>query len=689
MGNNIYHSIEAKHSPTEECLKSLAFLEMNDRPNDIDRAAIGMSKGTCTWLLGHKTYRKWVSHHRGLIWIKGKPGSGKSTLLRYALRNVQVEHEAGDRALILSFFFHGRSSELQRTPLGLFRSLLHQLLSHIPDLLSDIVDLFKSRQSSIGAFGEKWHWHPQELQGFFESALPKILDKRPIKLFVDALDECGEENATRLVDSFKELVQKLPSTLFQLSICFTCRHYPILAFDDQLSICVEDENIEDIAVYVRERLSFLRIPSKLVIQNEITTRASGVFLWAYLVVKRVLELDRRGIGLQCMYLEIQHLPPDLDDLYQELLQIMDEIPASLKLMQWICFATKPLSIEELRWAMVVDADCPHRTLQQCQSAEDYIYDNERMERRTKTLSCGLAEANDPILGSWIVQFIHQSVKDFFVGKGLSTLYAALNSPKLADLNAHYRLSRSCICYLAMKEITQLVAADRQSLVSEFPLLSYATRSWVKHVKKSETEDVSQADLLDYFAWPSEHLIQVWIRIYQKIHPHLTRQLKAGAGLLHIASRYNLIQLLLAILQSVDRLRVKIDCRDASGRTPLSWATEYGHEAIVKLLLGTGEVDIDSKNVNSRTPLLWAAEYGHEVIVKLLLSTGEVDIDSKNTNNRAPISWAAEYGHKGIVKLLLSTGKVDVNSKDTKYGRAPLSWAAENGHEAIVKLLQAR
>ncbi|KAH6889845.1 hypothetical protein B0T10DRAFT_571989 [Thelonectria olida] len=134
---------------------------------------------------------------------------------------------------------------------------------------------------------------------------------------------------------------------------------------------------------------------------------------------------------------------------------------SLNLIQWIYFATRPFSLDELRWAMIVDADCPHKSLQQCQNAEDYTYDNEMMGWRVKALSCGLAET---VTSSTIrvVQFIHQSVKDF-VEKGLSDLDAASQSANSVIGRAHYRLSRSCIRYLAMGEIAQSVTINWQGL----------------------------------------------------------------------------------------------------------------------------------------------------------------------------------------------------------------------------------
>ncbi|KAK3896424.1 hypothetical protein C8A05DRAFT_40045, partial [Staphylotrichum tortipilum] len=95
-------------------------------------------------------------------------------------------------------------------------------------------------------------------------------------------------------------------------------------------------------------------------------------------------------------------------------------------------------LDELRWAMVIDADCPHRSLQSCQSTED-ILDSAQMKRQVQTLSRGLAE----VTHTQVVQFIHQSVKDFFVEKGLSALDGSGTSTEAA-IRAHFRFSRICV-----------------------------------------------------------------------------------------------------------------------------------------------------------------------------------------------------------------------------------------------------
>ncbi|KAI8649863.1 hypothetical protein NCS56_01437100 [Fusarium sp. Ph1] len=227
-------------------------------------------------------------------------------------------------------------------------------------------------------------------------------------------------------------------------------------------------------------------------------------MWAWLVVKQVLSLEREGARLKKIEAATLSVPQELDALYRDLIRNIG--PDSLKLIQWICFATRPLSLDELRWAMLVDADCPHRSLFECQNAGDYPSDDDGMKRRVQTLSRGLAEvtlspdSSSTSIGSLfrtvvpsshaqVVQFIHQSVKDFFIGKGLPDLDNSVTSTDATIGMAHFRLSRICIRYLAMEEIDRSTNDGFPKLTIDFPFLHYATISWVTHTKQSDARSV--------------------------------------------------------------------------------------------------------------------------------------------------------------------------------------------------------
>jgi hypothetical protein len=375
-------------------------------------------------------------------------------------------------------------------------------------------------------------------------------------------------------------------------------------------------------------------------------------MWARLVVDQALELVKKGAGPKKIEAMINSIRPELDELYSNLLQRMDDKPASLRLMQWICFATRPLSMDELRWATVVDMDCPHKSLQQCQDDDDLAPDNDTMERRLQTSSCGLAEtvvsSNIPV-----VQFIHQSVKDFFVEKGLALLANSLPPTETHASEtdavgiAQYRLSRTCVHYLAMDEVGRSITSDNDALMSEFPLLHYATTSWISHAQESEARNGPQGDLVDYFGWPSDALMQLWVRFYGVMGNYSVHRPPKKTLLIHVASRYQLLGPLKRILENTHQGDAEIDVEDSDGRTPLSWAAENGHEAVVQQLLERG-ADIEAKDNYGQTPLSWAAEKGREAVVQLLLEKG-AEINAKDIAGRTPLSTAAGNGHEAVVQ----------------------------------------
>lgn len=73
-----------------------------------------------------------------------------------------------------------------------------------------------------------------------------------------------------------------------------------------------------------------------------------------------------------------------------------------------------------------------------------------------------------------------------------------------------------------------------------------------------------------------------------------------------------------------------------------------------------------------TLLCLAAEYGHEALVKLLLDTGKVYLHAEDRDGRTALQLAVEKEHEAVVKLLLDTGKVYLHATD-RYGQTGSEW----------------
>jgi hypothetical protein len=616
--------------------------------------------GTCEWIFDHKVFEEWVTTERGLLWFNGKPGAGKSTLMKYILNN----YNAANPSMVLSYFFHGRGDKLQKSPLGLFRSLLHQAFRESPDGFEDITKTFEERYTQMGEPGSKWAWHQEELWQFLKSAITQVLQTKPIILFVDALDECGEEDAVNLIQRFKDLLKHQPVDFksHQFLISFSSRHYPILDLPHRLEITLEKENKEDISTFVASRLSSSKELLYSEIPQIIVQSAAGVFLWAYFATEEALSLERKGFGPKKIKSAISSLPSQLTLMYRKTMRDMGAM--STRLMKWVCFALRPMSVEELRWAMVLHEKCSNESLQACQDDEDFAADIDKMTRQVKTLSHGLVEvvpkhgkSCDHTFNNWqqvrslgdgrmllqmkrsqstnpevttnpfgeatgttVVQFIHQSVKDFVIGEGLSVLNHGLETDKAIAM-AHYQLGTSCMRYLQMKEIKDLHTKimikskikEKQSLQVQlirdwrrgdikgfrgdesqesrkshlntlhlelrepvlslcgedegFPFLRYTIMTWTTHMAKCQLHAPAE-DLLRIAGWPSNEFALLW----------MGRQ-----TLLSCAISAGVVCLVDALLKA----GADIEERDEFGWTPLALAVFHGHEDMVDFLLEKG------------------------------------------------------------------------------------------------------
>ena len=654
---------------------------------------------TCAWLLNHGEYKTWLDQRHALLWIVGKPGVGKSTLIRYALQNASYSTD-----VVACFFFFGRGSDLQKNSCGLFRSLLHQLLDQIPEMLSDFIPIYeKKRQKSESDI----EWNETELRDILEQWILSASRDRPIRIYVDALDEAGEDIAQKLKAYFEELIERLGPTKAGFAVCFSCRYYPVLVPNNALKICVEEENDQDIATYVRQRLAKYQLSDPAEAQEleqEIIGKASRIFQWVVLIIPLIIEADKNGASVKKIRQNIEEIPGELGDLYGHILSRIEDQKRAAQLMQWVCFALWPLSLKELRYAMVVDLTNDFTSLEECHGSMDFADTDEQMKRMVHSLSGGLAETVE-YEDRQTVRFIHQSVNDYLIERGLQNLdplffddvnhylsksgLPSLPSDNVVSL-AHFRISRSCGKYMALKEILEeakgidlrkhvdTIERKRNELNSRFPFLKYSAE-WISHAEIVEKQQICQADLLPLFRWPSEDAIRPW---WHYVYPRDVTGLDSQSGnLWFIASLYGLLSVIEAVLDLDESF--DLNSRDDDGYTALSRAAQVGQVATVQLLIERG-AEIESKNRWGRTPLSEAASCGREAVVQLLIERDDVNIESTDADGRTPLSWAARYGHEVIVRLLIERN-ANIASKDRR-GATPLSWAAMHGHEAMIESL---
>ena len=557
---------------------------MDRRKNDITDEA----PDTCRWVLDHEEYKTWLARSQALLWIEGKPGAGKSTLLGYAVRQPPQSND-----IVASFFFSARGAPIQQTSLGMFRSLLHQLLEKIPEMLSKFSLIYeKKRDTKLGP-GQNLEWHERELREFLDSYTTILPEAQPIRIYVDALDESGQDVAIGLVNYFRQLTSRPSSTKPGISVCFSCRHYPVLAPSYELKICVENENYQDIKTYVQTSLrdQFPDEEDALDLEQNIVEKASGVFQWVILVIRIILKLNEDGANLKRIRQKIEDLPDKLEDLYKDALSKVEDRARAVQLMQWVCFAQRPLSLKELRFAMVIDATTSFTSLEQCQNSADFSETDEQMKRTVTSLSGGLAEIRD-YQDSQTVQFIHQSVKDYLVRSGLPNLDSSLSDNVIG--RSHFRLSRSCVKFFTLEEVlrhgTKKLNYDylfrgryraKEEIENLFPLLNYSVTNWIAHAEDVEAQRMPQDDLLKLFRWPSDIIIKSCTQHSKLVEPDSTL-FEKEITFLHIASSHGLLSIIDAMIRSGEAF--DINSKDRRGRTPLSWAAQFGNEAIVELVI---------------------------------------------------------------------------------------------------------
>ena len=122
--------------------------------------------------------------------------------------------------------------------------------------------------------------------------------------------------------------------------------------------------------------------------------------------------------------------------------------------------------------------------------------------------------------------------------------------------------------------------------------------------------------------------------------------------------------------------------DKGNATPLHYASQKGHTAVVELLLAAG-ADVTAVSGFNMTALHFASLNGHKAVVKLLLAAG-ADVHAVSIG-RTPLHLASQKGHGAVAELLLTAG-ADVTAVN-RSNMTPLQFATQKGHEAVANLIR--
>jgi hypothetical protein len=445
-------------------LKALNAPDYSSRKDQVDNH----TPGTFQWFLRDELVRTWLSEDKSsFLWVRGAPGQGKTVLSKFLLdhlasRRPDSQHHAG----VIYYFFYDQDERFQ-TVESLLRSLIKQLLTTI-DLCGHIAKL-SAVDPSIEFEDRLWEVLEELVRASVLSTIFCVLD---------ALDECKDEGSRkRLIWRITRLLQtsQMGRSIPVGKLLVTSRPIVDIVRELYRIPCIDlKANPNDLKMFIKskvEALSHLSTDLKKSAAELLLGRAERTFLWVSIVLKKLKKITLpslaklRGI--------IEESPTDLDELYLTIInRIMEGTQEEQKLLAWVVYGRRPLTLKELEAALATQLDSKSKA-----STDEYRID---LTAEAVTSAAGvILEITDDDR----VHLIHQSAKDFLLKNQQLSVAEFCNG-----LNPNIYLAKVCMVYLCFEEFETGPCGNRETLTArrrQYPLFDYAARNWHAHIQSKD------------------------------------------------------------------------------------------------------------------------------------------------------------------------------------------------------------
>ena len=411
--------------------------------------------------------------------------------------------------------------------------------------------------------------------------------------------------------------------------------------------------------------------------------------------------------------ELNSLPKDLDETYERILGSIEQIyrPSAIKMLNWLAFSARPLTLEEVAEVVTIDIDDspridPEKRLQHprdvlliCSSLvtlgaeevepncyDESISDGESSQTDNHSKKCYIyhreydqTRYNVTRDHSVVIRLAHLSVKEFLISERIQ--HSTASEFSIREVDANVVIAIDCLAYLLQFESTDCFAdqpgtgsgspnvSEPQPLKnkSQYPLALYAARYWsgpARIAEASENGTVSVTCLELLLANGAQ--VSNWVRLCSP-SPLRTLGLELWRfGFPHGNEDED---------DSIHRIL----------KSPIYCASLFGLSQVTALLLSQGyNTDGSLEGFQAFSPLFAACYSCSLSTVKVLLDYGAAIEFGTGSDVGNPLYAASYQGNIAIVEELISRG-AGVNAQSGLYHDA-LNIASHRGHIDVVRLL---
>ncbi|KFZ25020.1 hypothetical protein V502_00512 [Pseudogymnoascus sp. VKM F-4520 (FW-2644)] len=583
-------------------------------------------EGTGQWFAASPEFTSWLQGTKQNLFCPGIPGAGKTMIAAIAVDHIWKTFQ-GDNVGVAYVYCNYKRQETQTTT-DLLAAILKQLVQERPLYGEPVATLHKQHAD------RRARPSLDEIRTALKSVL---IHYSKTYIIIDALDECTDSDGTRseLLTILRNLQAKADISLMATSRLVTRIKQSFQGFP-MLEIRASDADVTRFVAGHIHRLPkcVQRDPElQAEILDGIILAVDGMFLLARLHVESL----RGNMTKKAIRSTLKNLPKGstaLNEAYNEAIKrIESQLPEESKLakdvLSWITYAERQLTTKELSHGLAVETG-------KSELDEDNIPDIEDMI----SVCAGLVAVDEE---SDVIRLVHYTTQEYF-----ERVREAWNPTTQEEI------ASTCLTYLSFQTFDTghcYNDEDFEHRIIQNPFLDYAARYWGNHALTVQQtieklalpflRNVNQVSCANQVMSVSNYKY----RGYSQIIP-------IEVTGIHLAAVFGMAYLLQELTHGDGSENcMYIDARDSYGRTPLSWAAESGHEAVVRLFVERDDVEADSKDEEGQTPLWLAAESGHKAVVRLLVERDDVEADSKDEGGQTPLSRGAWGGHEAVVTLL--------------------------------------